>query len=226
MKCFKWKITCPLKNKNGFTLIELLITFTIFAISIAILFCGLRVGIRAWEKGEQDINNRQRYRIVLDLLKRQIKSAYPYYGKDEGEKFLIFNGKAKSLEFVSALSLQPDGARGLIYVKYAVQEDKTTDKENLTFSEDFKYLLTQDRKTDADESFTNLLKNIIYFEIEYFGKTDENDSATWHDEWDAREIQAMPEAVKLKLKTDHKIDQLTVIIPIMAELQYEKSNKF
>ena len=223
MKCSKWKIKCPLKNKNGFTLIELLITFTIFAISIAILFCGLRVGIRAWEKGEQDINNRQRYRIVLELLKRQIKSAYPYYGKDEGEKFLIFNGKAKSLEFVSGLSLQPGGARGLVYIKYAVQEDQDEDKKKLVFSEDFKYLLTQDRKTDAD--FVSLLNNIIYFKIEYFGKTDENDSATWHDEWDAREIQALPEAVKLKLKTDHKTDQLTVIIPIMAEPQDAKSNK-
>jgi len=221
MKCLKWKINCPFKNKNGFTLIELLITFTIFAISIAILFCGLRVGIRAWEKGEQDINNRQRYRIVLNLLKRQIKSAYPYYGKDEGEKNLIFNGKAKSLEFVSALSLMPGGARGLIYVKYKLQEDElqknqTTDKKKLVFKENFKYLLTNESQTDTDESFTSLLNNIIYFEIEYFGKIDENDSAMWHDEWDGREIQAMPAAVKLKLKTDLKTDQLTVIIPIPA----------
>ncbi|MBL0716988.1 MAG: prepilin-type N-terminal cleavage/methylation domain-containing protein [Desulfosarcina sp.] len=218
MKCSEWKINCPLKNKNGFTLIELLITFTIFAISIAILFSGLRLGIRAWEKGEQDINNRQRYRIVLDLLKRQIKSAYPYYRKDETDKFLLFNGKTKSLEFVSSLSLLPGGARGLVYVKYKVQEDRGTDKTKLIFKEDFKYLLTNESKTDTDESYTSLLDNITYFEFEYFGKADENDSAIWHDEWDAEEIKTLPAAVKIKLKTDPKTDQLTVIIPIPAEI--------
>lgn len=53
---------------------ELLISLTIISVIVVIISGALRIGVRAWEKGEQDIETRQRYRIVLDLMKRQLTS--------------------------------------------------------------------------------------------------------------------------------------------------------
>ncbi|HEX7533874.1 MAG TPA: prepilin-type N-terminal cleavage/methylation domain-containing protein [Syntrophales bacterium] len=39
-------------HNRGFTLLELLIALTITAMIVAIIFGALRIGIRAWEKGE------------------------------------------------------------------------------------------------------------------------------------------------------------------------------
>ena len=61
-------------NSRGFTLLELLISLTIVALIVVIIFGALRIGIRAWEKGEKDVDVRQRQRIVLDLIKRQLAS--------------------------------------------------------------------------------------------------------------------------------------------------------
>ena len=64
-----------LRNANkGFTLLELLISLTILGVIVVIIFGAFRIGIRAWEKGEKDVESRQRQRIVLDLSKQQLAS--------------------------------------------------------------------------------------------------------------------------------------------------------
>ncbi len=204
-------------NKNGFTLIELLITITIFAVSIAIVFGGLRVGVRAWEKGEADIDLRQRTRIVLDLLKRQIKSTCLFNIEEDGERSILFKGESKSLEFVSGISLNPGSRKGLVHVKYSVQDNRETEKKELQFFEDVNPLLAQHPEIDDEAEFKTLLPEIEELSFEYFGFLEDDEAGAWYPEWDAEQTEALPAAVKLILKTGTRTEAITVIASVPSE---------
>jgi len=48
------------RGNRGFTLLELLISLTILSLVTVLIFGAFRMGIRAWEKGERNIDGRQR----------------------------------------------------------------------------------------------------------------------------------------------------------------------
>ena len=121
-------------GQRGFTLLELLISLTIMSVIVVIIFGALRIGIRAWEKGEKDLDIRQRQRIVLDLVKRQLASICggDVWGRDQ--QLASLKGDNKSLEFVSQIPLAPGNRFGMVYVKYVVKPAKEDDGERLTFT--------------------------------------------------------------------------------------------
>jgi general secretion pathway protein J len=63
------------KRQSGFTLIELLLSLSILSIISVIILGALRIGVRAWEKGEHVLASQQRSRAILDQLTRQLTSA-------------------------------------------------------------------------------------------------------------------------------------------------------
>ncbi len=141
------------KSSRGFTLLELMIALTIVAMIVVIIFGALRIGIRAWEKGERDVDSRQRQRIVLDLIKRQLTSTSvsEVWGMDQ--QLVSLTGDSKSIDFVSHIPMTPGNRLGLVYVKYAVRREKEGNKEHLTFYE--KNVVLLDKKIGAgnpDES--------------------------------------------------------------------------
>ncbi len=100
-----------IKSKKGFTLLEVIISLTIIGIMTAILYNGMRLGLRARETGEDFEENNQRIRSIYYMIASQIKSAYPYYYPDQEdpeEKRLSFVGLPESIQFVtSAARLTP-----------------------------------------------------------------------------------------------------------------------
>ena len=113
-----------LENTDGFTLLELIVSLTILGVIVTIVFGAMRIGVSAWEKGEGDIENQQRYRIVLDRIGQQMASmAVPVdMPQADAVKYLL-KGDAASVEFVSRISLMPENRSGLVYVKYEVRTD-------------------------------------------------------------------------------------------------------
>ncbi len=111
-------------SHRGFTLLELLISLTILSVIVVIVFGALRIGSRAWEKGERELASRQRQRIVLDLVKRQMASmcVSEVWGRDQ--QLVLLKGDNKSVEFVSQIPLVPGNRFGMVYVRYAVKPMK------------------------------------------------------------------------------------------------------
>ena len=110
----------------AFTLVEVMVTLTIMGFVLLMIFGVFRLGIAAWEKGETSKEEYQRIRIASQLISQQMKSAVPYKVKTqkaEGD-YLAFEGKARSLKFVSALSLRAKKASGLVYAFYEFRQDE------------------------------------------------------------------------------------------------------
>jgi general secretion pathway protein J len=200
-------------HNKGFTLLELLIALTIVAVIVVIIFGALRIGIRAWEKGEKDVDSRQRQRIVLDLIKRQLASTCvsEVWGRDQ--QLVSLKGDSKSIEFVSQFPMTPGNRFGTVYVKYAIKREKEGEKEHLTFYE--KNVALPDKKFGAgnpdDGNFSELLSGMKSIVFEYLKERPGEASSVWQKSWDPAGDKGVPRAVRVTLKENDEKAPIYVI---------------
>ncbi len=214
------KMFCMLKNRQAFTLLELIIALTIVGIILLIISGTFRIGIRAWEKGEKDIDKQQRYRIVLNLVQRQLTSITYKKAIINDKEQLILKGDSKSFEFTSHVSLNPENKFGIVYVKYMVVEGENEtetllayEKNMVLFDKDFKF-------SDIDlNAFFELIPNIQGISFEYL-KSPElglEEEPEWQDKWDPENDQGLPLAVKLTVINEPEATPYVVIAPFYQQ---------
>src|SRR5437867_2079247 len=88
----------------GFTLIELVLALSILAIMITVLFGGLRMGLRAWQRGEDRAAILQRARSMAQLIEEALGGTYGYAGLVEqgaATPVIFFKGQSERLSFVT-----------------------------------------------------------------------------------------------------------------------------
>jgi general secretion pathway protein J len=194
---FFWKGRAP-----AFTLVEVMVTLTILGFVLLMIFGVFRLGLSAWAKGESIKEDYQRIRIASQLLSRQMKSAVPYKIKSqkaEGD-FLAFEGKARSLKFVSALSLKSRKASGLVYVVYEFQEGGKGGGRFLIYERKAINKNFMDEEP-SEEAKVTLFEGLEDVRFEYYQEEDpeKNRAGGWVEEWDAKEEKQLPRAWRVSL---------------------------
>jgi len=202
---------------SGFTLLELMISLTILGLILLIVFGSLRIGVRAWEKGEKDVEIRQRERIVLDLVRRQIASIFVRVVKNKDDQPFFLKGDGESVEFISRVPMVPGKRTGLVYVKYVVQSgDKGT--KNLMFSEKSTHIVEKIMEDQDEEEFFELIPGVENIEFEYLGGSSEDEEQSqWQQTWDPDSDKGVPLAVKIILQEGQGADPIHVIAPIESD---------
>jgi len=94
----------PLPRQDGFTLLELLIALAAMVLISMVLGGVLRLGSRAWDRGEQQLDTQQRNRDLVELLGQELRSTYPYLLREGDKLVYFFEGEGGRVRFVSALS--------------------------------------------------------------------------------------------------------------------------
>ncbi|OEU52056.1 MAG: hypothetical protein BA861_12190 [Desulfobacterales bacterium S3730MH5] len=204
----------------GFTLLELLISMTIVGLILVIVFGSLRIGVRAWEKGEKDVGSRQRQRIVLGLIKRQLASICVREAKDEDDGLFLVKGDNKSMEFVSCIPMAPGNQSGLVYVKYVVKADDGSEGDCLSFYEKNVALLNRNGDLDKldEDDFFELITAARGIGFQYLKGRTEEQSAEWQQTWDPDVDEGFPRAVKVILEGNENTSPIHVIARIEPEV--------
>ena len=203
---------------RGFTLLELLISLTIVAVIVVIVFGALRTGIRAWEKGEKDVEARQRQRIVLDLIKRQLASICVSEAGGGDQHLIPLKGDNKSIEFVSCIPMAPGNRFGRVFVKYTVQSENGGNKEHLTFYEKNIVLPNRDIVVDDldEDAFSELIPGMKSIEFEYLKDRPGEEASIWQETWDPAVDKGTPRAVRVTLRENVEKVPIYVIARIVA----------
>jgi general secretion pathway protein J len=200
------------RNK-GFTLLELLISMTILAMIVVIVFGAFRVGVRAWEKGENAVEGRQRQRIVLDLIRHQLASVCATPVLDREGKPIRFRGDRRSMTFVSLVQLTPGAPAGPTYVRYAVRHDATDDTAGLAFYERGTDLPDgMAGAGDPDEAdFYQLLDGLGDIAFEYLKIRPDATESPWQESWDPAFDKGVPRAVRIMVRENSRKAPIYVI---------------
>ena len=191
---------------------ELLISMTILSLITLLVFGAFRVGIRAWERGERDIDAHQRERIVLDLITRQIASIP--VDTVQGLEAFAMKGDQKSLAFVSDIHLVPANTFGMVYVIYRVEEGED-DGEILSLSERNVVLMVEDPDMDSDELFTELIGS-TEIAFAYLKRSEGEEVPEWQETWDPESETGFPLAVRVTLKRGEDKPSVTALARIAA----------
>jgi len=206
------------RYNKGFTLIELLISITIVGVILVIIMGAFRIGIRAWETGERDIENHQRQQIVLSLVKHQLASVGRYKIKKQDKTSFYFKGDNKSLECISAISVSPGNAFGNVYVNYRITSGKLNNGQLFEiFEQKIAGISPEAVLYEADEDgFHELIHGAHEIFFEYLKKTDTGE-LQWQDDWDTEKDVGLPAAVRLTLRMDEQSAPVSMVARIQGE---------
>lgn len=212
------------RSEGGFTLLEMIIAVTLVAMMAVGLWGVFSVSVRAWTRGAHSIDANQRHRSVLDMVRKQMASAYALSGEYEDEagisSQLIFNGLQDSLLFISLNSLQFLESPGLTLVRYEVSRD--SQGNYVLVEKEARYV---GQKPD-EESSVNPDRAVAIFEnlssctFEYLDPGSETDPPKWVREWDGQALRRMPAAVSMTLVSrDPSGETLSrhLVIPLQAK---------
>jgi general secretion pathway protein J len=191
------------RSAGGFTLLEMLIAVTLVALMAVGLWSVFTIGIRSWSRGTQFIDKNQRHRSILDMVRKQMASAYGLYGQfdEESEKdsYLIFNGTEDSVRFISLNSLQFMESPGLTLVSYEVARDPEGDYSLM--EREMRYVgqtLNQEFPVATGRSVP-IFENLSSCAFEYLDPGDGDSPPAWVSEWAAEEKGRLPAAVSMTM---------------------------
>lgn len=210
---------------TGFTLLEVIVTLTILGFIVLIVFGAFRLSLSAWEKGESTREDYQTLRAVPQLVSRQIKSAVPYKVKTQKADgdYLGFEGKSRSLRFISALPIRAKQAEGFVYVIYEFEEGGKEGGRLVLYEQ---RVLNKEffEENPKEESGVPLLEGISDVRFEYYRKADSQKNRTegWVDEWSAKEEKELPAALKMTItytKKNGKNETEELPLTLLASIQ-------
>jgi general secretion pathway protein J len=220
---------------TGFTLLEVIVALTILGLMLIIIFGAFRLGLSAWARGETTKEDYQKLRTVSQLVSSQIRSIVPYKIKTEKAEgdYLAFEGKTRSVKFVSALPIRAKQAEGFVYATYEFEEESREGGRLILYEQ---RVLNKNffEEQPKEELGVSLIEGISDLRFEYYRKGDPANNKTegWVEEWNAKEEKELPSALRMTVTYKNKGEKgekeevpLTVLASIQAN-QYEDLKRF
>lgn len=211
------------RRARGFTLLETVVALTLLAVMLALLFAGLRTGLRAWDAGTDRGDRADRALLAFSFVRKELAAAFPWRLKDPLAVKLAFRGERERLRFVSMRPAEIGGG-GLSFVSFEYEPARGARADGrLVMRRAFAAAASADfAPLDAAEAFP-LLDGVTGVRFEYYGAENDTAQPAWSDAWD--HAQRLPTHVRLAAKTgDHAIPDFVVALRIGEEAGcYESS---
>lgn len=180
-------------KQQGFTLLELLIAMTLMGLILAILYGGLRLGMRSWEVGGQRAEQINEMRLVQDFIRRQLTQSMAVFRTDEdAERVTVFAGEPEQLTTVTPM---------LLFLKlgglYVVQFDMVEEGDNGQLRMRWYPYRPNAQEEEIETQQAVLLSGVSELKWAYFGSREDGQEPSWYERWENN--QRRPELVRLSL---------------------------
>jgi prepilin-type N-terminal cleavage/methylation domain-containing protein len=194
--------------RGGFTLVELILALGIAASVLVIVFGGLRVGLAAWNKGEEHTVRLDYARSVVVLLERALDGAFPYRftPEEQQEARILFDGRPDRVTFAT---LSPPFPAPAPIAFTAV-----------SFSSETTGLALRQQVLPNGIVLDRLAPILVDPEttavrFRYLGE----ETGAWQNEWDMSKEETLPRAVEITLVNGtgaRSSSQPALLVPIRA----------
>jgi general secretion pathway protein J len=182
-----------MRDQAGFSLVEVLVALVLLSLLSMVLFFSVRFGITAWRRGGERSDQIHTSMLVQDLLRRLIGQAYPLVlVEGAGSGRVDFAGTATSLDFLGPVPVAlASGGRA----RFKLSIEGRGDHSDL--------VLTSRPELVADDASAELSRKTLLATIEagefaYFGVTQPQSAALWHERWSGE--LSLPALVRLRLR--------------------------
>lgn len=201
----------PSPRVSGFTLLETLVALTLLALMLAVLTGSIRFAGQSRDAVATKLDGIDNMRIAQDFLRQTITQAHPKrWFKVAGRPF-VFRGERDELFMAAPLTARV-GVGGLFLLKFFLAEGNRNEGRKLVMARLFPEPTAQEMPDFSSADTTVLAENLSELEIGYLGRDDETADPTWRDDW--KDGARMPEAVRLRVKTDKGVAWPDLVIPL------------
>jgi general secretion pathway protein J len=219
----------PIHPEAGFTLLEILVSVTLVAMMAVALWAVFRVSIRAWARGTESIDVNQRHRSILDMVRKQLASAYPLFIQPSppavGAPYLVFSGSENSLRFISLNSLQFQESPGLTLVSYEITQDSNGEYSLVEKEARYTGQLSDPEELIVFSRAIPIFEKLASCTFEYFDP--DNTQSSWIREWEGQNSMRLPLAVSITMfSRDPKGNLLNrhMVVPLQAQANITSYN--
>ncbi|MCU7904593.1 MAG: prepilin-type N-terminal cleavage/methylation domain-containing protein [Candidatus Thiodiazotropha sp. (ex Epidulcina cf. delphinae)] len=218
-------------GSHGFTLLELMIALVLMSLILMLLFAGLDLGSRSWQKSSEKAERQSSERLTFDYLRRTL-GGMRNERLTAGDKIEpLFSGERHSLRWVGPtasqagmggaslfrLGLLGDEEGKVLLLKRWLYHPEVLERAP---AEGWDWRTHQDEdRIPADEQVSGvrysahrLLSGVTDIELDYYGSQQRGIPSAWHSEW--KEPKKLPLLIRLRLHyTDRVTPPLVVAIP-------------
>jgi hypothetical protein len=169
--------------------VEIMLAMSILAVVVLLATAALRVGLRAWEAGQQRVDLQQEGRALVELVSEALAGASPYEGRlgFSPERVVLFEGEPEEVRFVtSAPPLTLDAPAAPFHA--VVLGRKGQDALRLI-----------ERLMPSDEPFAPGPERVLSRSVTRFSLAYRDESGAWQERWNGQEAGGLPTAVRLEL---------------------------
>lgn len=202
---------------GGFTLIEVVLAMVLLGIMLLLLYSGLTFAMRSWDAAGTAGTRATDQRIGTNFLRRELAEAFPMRWKEPTTLKFAFEGKPRSLRFVSA---RPPGIQlgGLSLVGLAVEEVGERRRALV-----MRRAMPDDEAKDfgplerTEDKPTLLLTDLRSVEFAYFGSQNDFSEPDWVDEWQWANRMPLMVRVRVTLADGTPLPEMLVRLMVGEE---------
>ena len=182
------------RAERGFTLLEVVLALSIVAVMLTILFGGLRVGLRAWQRGEERAETLERARSMNQLIEQTLAGAYTFQGQIDKntQARILFQGEAAKVSFVTMSPPVPLLA-GVAFTAVTLSMEA-----GAAFG-----LAIREKALPNFDPFETVSPSLVDPTVTgiRFRYLRDPDAGGWEDTWDGAQERVLPRAVEVTLTT-------------------------
>jgi general secretion pathway protein J len=204
------------RNCAGFTLLELVIALVLMSLIVMLLFSGLDLGRRAWEKTAESGERQTQERLTFDYLRRTLGALMPEVIDTDDGTLPLFHGETSAVRWVGPtasqaglggaalfqLEIRPQGADKVLLLKRWLYHPEIL-SESLEAGLDWREFETGEWQPGEREvaeirySEHLLVEGLSGLELSYYGATQPGLPAQWQRQW--RGTRRIPRLIRLQL---------------------------
>ncbi len=204
----------PVHPQAGMTLLEMMIGMLLLSMVLMLLYGGLHLASRAWNRSDSFTDQVTRMQLVQGFLRREIASVYPYRMRANANQpralFLGYEAEPTSVQFVAPMPAA--GGRGGLYILHiglTAAPGSQGDSRALVLWRapvgtplDIGNAASGDANGgDPANAPVTLVDHVREARFSYYGTPNAATRPAWHESWP--DPTRAPQLVRLKLVLDN-----------------------